>query len=263
MDLIEWRLDEAEAVGGRAMDGEEVGVVGLVSRIGRQAVLLGGQWVDDPGFKALGCECAFNWQVVDARPLDGDDHVAQAVTSDRLADLGDHGVEAMPVVFDHGGWDEDAAVEVGEHPLGASLGTIDGHDAEVLGSDLLDPRMERPGRLGDGEIAPRSTCPRLEFGSHANTSWERDGESPIYRKVVRMAQREEEFLSTKPHSSGSPEGTEPLASPEAHGRQEGGVPACMERSAWRIPINSSRSWHCPAFFGFRLGRETRIVFRVG
>ena len=52
MNLIKWKLDEAEAVGGRAMDGEEVGVVGLVSRIGRQAVLLGCQWVDDPCIKA-------------------------------------------------------------------------------------------------------------------------------------------------------------------------------------------------------------------
>jgi hypothetical protein len=60
-------------------------------------------------------------------------------------------------VFDHGGWDEDASVEIGEHPLGTSLGTIHGHDTEVLGADLLDPRVERSGRLDDGEIAPRST----------------------------------------------------------------------------------------------------------
>ena len=44
-------LDQTEAVGGRAMDGEEVSVVGLVSRIGGQAVLLGRQWVNDPCFK--------------------------------------------------------------------------------------------------------------------------------------------------------------------------------------------------------------------
>src|SRR5271157_4764411 len=45
----------------------------------------------------------------------------------------------------------------GEHPLGTSLGTIHGHDTEVLGADLLNPRVERSGRLDDGEIAPRST----------------------------------------------------------------------------------------------------------
>ena len=53
MNLIEGQLDETEAVGGRAMDGEEVGVVGLVSRIGGQAVLLGCQWVDDPRIKLI------------------------------------------------------------------------------------------------------------------------------------------------------------------------------------------------------------------
>src|SRR5271157_4283963 len=53
VNLIEWKLDEAEAVGGRAMDGEEIGVVGLVSRIGGQAVLLGCQWMDDPRVKLL------------------------------------------------------------------------------------------------------------------------------------------------------------------------------------------------------------------
>jgi len=34
------------------------------------------------------------------------------------------------------------AVEVGEQPLGACLGAIDGDDAEVFGSDLLDARVE-------------------------------------------------------------------------------------------------------------------------
>ena len=53
MNLIEWQLDEAEAVGGRAMDGAEIGVVGLVSRVGGQAVLLGSQWVDDPRVKFI------------------------------------------------------------------------------------------------------------------------------------------------------------------------------------------------------------------
>ncbi len=51
MNLIEWKLDEAKAIGGCAMDGEEVGVVGLVSRIGRQAGLLRCQGVDDPPIK--------------------------------------------------------------------------------------------------------------------------------------------------------------------------------------------------------------------
>ena len=95
--------------------------------------------------------------MIDARPLDGHELISKAVTLDGAADLRDHGVKALLVVFDHGGWDEDASVEIGEHPLGTSLGTIHGHDTEVLGADLLNPGVERAGRLDDGEIAPRST----------------------------------------------------------------------------------------------------------
>ena len=45
-------------------------------------------------------------------------------------------------MLDDGEGDEDAAVEVGEHPVGAGLGRVDGDDAEVLGSDGLDARGE-------------------------------------------------------------------------------------------------------------------------
>ena len=137
-------VEQTEAVGGRAVDSEKIGVVGLVAGIGRQAILLGGQRVNDPRFKLIGCECAFNWQVVNAGPLDGDDDVAQAVTLDRLAELGDGGGEAMAIVLEHRGRNENAAIEVGQHPFGPGLGTIDSHDAEVVRPDLLDP--------GDGAI---------------------------------------------------------------------------------------------------------------
>src|SRR5208337_4750446 len=129
--------------------------------------------------------------MVDAGPLDGHEHISKAVRFHRAADLGDRRVKALLVVFDHGGWDEDASVEIGEHPLGTSLGTIHGHDTEVLGADLLNPRVERAGRFDNGQIALRATRSRLELGSHANTSDERDWESPNCRRVVRMAQRED------------------------------------------------------------------------
>jgi hypothetical protein len=41
-------------------------------------------------------------------------------------------------------------VEVGEHPLEAALGAIDGEDAEVFGADLLDAGKEGSTRLRDG-----------------------------------------------------------------------------------------------------------------
>ena len=49
--LIKLGLDQTETVGSGAMDGEEIGVVGLVAGVRRQAVLPGREWVDDPCFK--------------------------------------------------------------------------------------------------------------------------------------------------------------------------------------------------------------------
>src|SRR5262249_60463393 len=43
------RLPQAEAVGGGAADGGQVGVVGLVARVGGLAVLLGGEGVGQAG----------------------------------------------------------------------------------------------------------------------------------------------------------------------------------------------------------------------
>ena len=56
------RLDQAEAVDGGALDGGEVGVVGLVAGIGRESELLGGQGMDDPGLEAgVGEGAADGW----------------------------------------------------------------------------------------------------------------------------------------------------------------------------------------------------------
>ena len=46
-------------------------------------------------------------------------------------------------VFDLSGFDEEAAVEVGEHPLGPGLGTIDADDAEVLQGHLFPEESHR------------------------------------------------------------------------------------------------------------------------
>ena len=54
-----------------------------------------------------------------------------------------HGVvELGLVVFDDARCDQHFAVEVAEHPLGTGLGTIDGHDAEVLRADRLHARLD-------------------------------------------------------------------------------------------------------------------------
>ena len=53
-------------------------------------------------------------------------------------------------MLDDGGRGEDGAREVGEHPLGAVLGAIDGDDAEVLGSNAFDACVEDAAGLVNG-----------------------------------------------------------------------------------------------------------------
>ena len=69
---------------------QEIGVVGLVPRIGGQAVLLGCQWVDDPRVKCILYKHVFKCEMIDARPLDGHELISKAVTLDGAADLRDH-----------------------------------------------------------------------------------------------------------------------------------------------------------------------------
>src|SRR5262245_47579345 len=93
-------------------------------------------------------------------------------------------------MFDGCRRDQDAAVEIGEHPLGAGLGTIDSHDAEVLRCGLLDPGMQGAGRFGNRGETKRTAAAAAERSSHTNTSgWKR--ESSQTRRLVRMAGREE------------------------------------------------------------------------
>jgi len=79
----------------------------------------------------------------------------------------DHGPEAGLGVLHLGGVDSDAAVEVGEHPLGPGLGTIDADDAEMLRPDGLDSGSDHPARLVDGLGRGRgASFPGLESTSH-------------------------------------------------------------------------------------------------
>ena len=47
-------------------------------------------------------------------------------------------------VLNLGGWNENPAVEIGEHPFGPSLGKIYTDDAEVLWTDLLNTGTDHP-----------------------------------------------------------------------------------------------------------------------
>ena len=116
--------------------------------------------MDDADLESRGGDGTLDRAVVAAGPFD--DH-------DQVADLGRSRAErtldrrANPAgLLDHGGSDEDAAVEVGEHPFGTGLGAIDGDDTEVLGSDPLDTGTDHATSLVDG----------LGSGSRASWTWE-------------------------------------------------------------------------------------------
>jgi len=115
------------------MDGEEIGIIGLVSRIGRDAELLGRQGMNVPGFEPGRCEGVFDGKVINASLLDANDQIAEVMRHDRSLQARDRFLEALPRMFDRCGRDEDATVEIGEDPFGSSLGTIDGDDAECSG----------------------------------------------------------------------------------------------------------------------------------
>src|SRR5262245_51755773 len=132
-------LLQAEAVDGGAEDPRlRVGRVGLGVVVGGLAVVAGDRGVDDAGVEAGGGEGSLHRAMIRAGLLDGDDRVAEVMLGDGAPELGDGGVKSRAGVLDGGQGDEDAAVEVGEQPVGAGLGRVDGDDAEVLRSDGLD-----------------------------------------------------------------------------------------------------------------------------
>ena len=106
-------------------------------------------------------------------------------------------------VFDLSGCNEEAAVEVGEHPLGPGLGTIDADDAEVLRSDGLDPGSDHPARLVDGLGRGREASFRgLESTSHGKDLLVRVGEETNSPQEVCMALRVRVNISDLPHTRG-------------------------------------------------------------
>ena len=81
-------FEQGEAGDGGAVDGGQVGVVGLVAGIDGLAVLLGGEGVDDAGLEAGGGEGALDEAVIAAGAFDGDEAVAEVVLRRRPGGAG-------------------------------------------------------------------------------------------------------------------------------------------------------------------------------
>jgi hypothetical protein len=142
MQVVRGPLLQAEAIDRGAVDCVQVGLIGLVAGIGREAELLGGEGMDGADLEGGLREGPFDRLVVMAGPLDGDDEVVEPMVVDGVTELRDGALEPVAVVGNLDGCDQDLAEEIGEHPLGPGLGAIDVDDAEVLGPDPLDARMK-------------------------------------------------------------------------------------------------------------------------
>ena len=149
-DRVGFVLQQAEAVDGGAVDGREVGVVGLVAGIGGESILLGGVGMDDADLEPRLAEGALDRSVIASGALDDHDHVLDVVPGHGVANGLHGGLEVGSVVLDRGRLEQDSAVEVGEHDPGAGLGAIDAHEGEVFRPDRLDTRVNDTPRLMKG-----------------------------------------------------------------------------------------------------------------
>jgi hypothetical protein len=107
-------FEETEAVGGGAPDGGQVGVVGLVAEIGRLALLLGSEGMDQARVEAGLAEGQLHRPMILAGAFDGDDDILEIVLAHGLANTVDGGLEVAAVVVHGGGFEERPAIEVGE-----------------------------------------------------------------------------------------------------------------------------------------------------
>src|SRR6266702_1612063 len=140
--LVAAGFQERATRDGSAVDGGQVGIVGLVAGIDRLTVLLGDKGMEDAGLETRRGEGALRDPVIAARAFNGDHAVAELVLLEGLPDLPDGGVQSRPRMRDYRGGNEQASVKVGEERLGADLGAIKADDAEVFRSDELHAGME-------------------------------------------------------------------------------------------------------------------------
>ena len=139
-------LQESEAVDRRAMDGGEVGVVGLVAGVGGLAELLGGEgWTIRTSNPASGRRPGPGGGTARCVPRRRSRRRAGALGG--VADRLDGRLEAPAIVVEDGGWDEDFPVEIGQEELGSGLGGIDADDPKAFWAHGLHPGMEGPGGL--------------------------------------------------------------------------------------------------------------------
>ena len=156
--LVAWSpglSEQPKAIDGRAEDGDEVMVIGFDIAMFGLTIMTGGKGVYDAGFEPGLTEGSPDDLMIGSGHLDADDAVLEGVLCDGLAQGVDGHLEFVASVLDGGGWDEDAAVEVGQHPFGSILRTIDADNAEPFGARLLDAGLNDARGLAEDGLRER------------------------------------------------------------------------------------------------------------
>src|SRR5262249_38073202 len=157
-------------------------------------VVFGSQRVDEACFVAGPAEFGNDGSMILAGPFDGDDEVLELVLLDGLAQALQGGLEVAAAVRQVGGWDEQAAIEIGDQVARGGLATINGHDAKALRADLLDAVTELAvGFLEQKALArlTRSACTQTRH-SILLSVWK---ERTFLQQKGRMEGKKEIFLS--------------------------------------------------------------------
>jgi hypothetical protein len=181
-------LLKPEAINRRAKDSLQIRGVGLIVVGAGLTEMAGDGGMNDPRLKAGVGVGTLDRPVIGAGLFDGDDEITEVVSGDRLAQLGDGLVETALCVFDDSDWDEDAAVEIGEHHVGTVLGGVNSKDAEVLGADGLNAWSEDSMRFAEVNDLAASTgaamfgcthewVSELELDVHQHPAWKPTGSS--------------------------------------------------------------------------------------
>jgi hypothetical protein len=91
--------------------------------------------------EAFGRERPLHGSVIAAGAFDRDQEILNGALWQCLPDLSDGAIEPGTIVFHHSRRDQNVAIKVAQHPLGAGLGTVNADDAEVFRSYPLDAGM--------------------------------------------------------------------------------------------------------------------------
>lgn len=148
--LGQLQLDQAESLRGRAMHGRQIVGVRLVSRIGRQSKLLGGESAvggHQPRVKARLHERSPRGLVIVPGSFDHDQHILNATLLHDAPHPREHGVQMRPIMLDRLRLDQDLSQKNRHHPPRPLLSGIDTHDPKLLHPDLGDSRRDHPTRL--------------------------------------------------------------------------------------------------------------------